>query len=458
MTSTRLPTVREKRAGISLSAFITRLILICILPPLLLAAWLTIDSVRSVQARLDLEATNLLRNVANAIDNNLEARISALNVLALSPLADDPARWPDLYQEARGFARSFGSHVIFADVGEPMRMLFNTRVPLGTKLPPLPRPVGHAAAPIAVETGKPAVGDIVLGPVAREPLVAIAVPVLRNGKPVQVMLTIFETRQFQERIDEVALPSGWSLALLDGRGDSIARRAPPGLNPEQDVDAAGHYVLGSRVSPWSVVLEIPREVHRQPLIMMAIILGLGLLGAMLTGLLAGELAGRRLSRAVAALARPLAPGAPPPNIIEIAQVHDLLDEALTRRANAESNLRESEERFQATFEQAAMGIALVAPDGRWLRINRKLCDIVGYSQDEMLTRTFQDITHPDDLTADLEAVRRMLAREIDSYAIEKRYLRKDGTRRLDQPDRGPGPQARRRARLFHRRHRGHPGA
>ena len=86
----------------------------------------------------------------------------------------------------------------------------------------------------------------------------------------------------------------------------------------------------------------------------------------------------------------------------------------------------SEARFEATFEQAAVGVALVAPDGRWLRVNRKLCAIVGYSQEELLGKTFQDITHPDDMNADLEAVRRMLAREIDAYAMEKRYLRKDG--------------------------------
>ncbi|CUW38660.1 membrane protein of unknown function(PAS domain,112-232) [Magnetospirillum sp. XM-1] len=82
--------------------------------------------------------------------------------------------------------------------------------------------------------------------------------------------------------------------------------------------------------------------------------------------------------------------------------------------------------YDATFDQAAVGIALVAPDGRWLRVNRKLCAIIGYSREELLAKTFQDITHPDDLDADLELVRRMLAKEIDTYTMEKRYLHKDG--------------------------------
>lgn len=84
-------------------------------------------------------------------------------------------------------------------------------------------------------------------------------------------------------------------------------------------------------------------------------------------------------------------------------------------------------RFEATFEQAAVGIAQVAPDGRWLRVNRKLCAIVGYTPDELMAKTFQDITHPDDLNADLDQVQRMLARDIDTYSMEKRYVRKDGS-------------------------------
>ncbi len=96
--------------------------------------------------------------------------------------------------------------------------------------------------------------------------------------------------------------------------------------------------------------------------------------------------------------------------------------------NSDDDLHQKgERRFEAIFEQAAVGMALVAPDGRWLRVNRKLCAIVGYTQEELLTRTFQDITHPDDLADDLGQVRRMLAKEIDSYSIEKRYFRKDGS-------------------------------
>jgi PAS domain S-box-containing protein len=99
---------------------------------------------------------------------------------------------------------------------------------------------------------------------------------------------------------------------------------------------------------------------------------------------------------------------------------------ITDRKLAEVALQESEERFRTTFDQAAVGIANVSLDGRWLRVNDRLCEIVGYSREEMLQTTFQALTHPDDLAANLEAVRQLLSGEIQTYCMEKRYIRKDG--------------------------------
>ncbi|MBD1834624.1 PAS domain S-box protein [Cyanobacteria bacterium FACHB-472] len=90
-------------------------------------------------------------------------------------------------------------------------------------------------------------------------------------------------------------------------------------------------------------------------------------------------------------------------------------------------LFESEQRFRATFEQAAVGISHVGLDGRWLRVNQKLCEIVGYTREELLKLTFQDITHPEDLEADLALAHQLLTGEIKTYSMEKRYLRKDGS-------------------------------
>jgi PAS domain S-box-containing protein len=100
---------------------------------------------------------------------------------------------------------------------------------------------------------------------------------------------------------------------------------------------------------------------------------------------------------------------------------------ITERRRTEDELRASEERFRATFEQAAVGVAHLGSDGRWLRVNNKLFEITGYPREELLQKNFQDITHPDDLGADLEKARQLLAGEIETYSMEKRYIKKDGS-------------------------------
>jgi diguanylate cyclase (GGDEF)-like protein/PAS domain S-box-containing protein len=85
-------------------------------------------------------------------------------------------------------------------------------------------------------------------------------------------------------------------------------------------------------------------------------------------------------------------------------------------------LASAEARFSATFEQAAVGIAHVGVDGKWLHVNRRCCEIVGYSEQQLRTLTFADITHPDDLDTDWAQVRALLSNERSSYSMEKRYF------------------------------------
>lgn len=100
---------------------------------------------------------------------------------------------------------------------------------------------------------------------------------------------------------------------------------------------------------------------------------------------------------------------------------------ITERCMAEEELQETNLRLHSTFEQAAVGIAHVDAEGRWLRVNRKLCDITGYSREELLTLTFQEITHPDDLGPDLALAFQLFNGDISSYTLEKRYIRRDGS-------------------------------
>jgi diguanylate cyclase (GGDEF)-like protein/PAS domain S-box-containing protein len=88
---------------------------------------------------------------------------------------------------------------------------------------------------------------------------------------------------------------------------------------------------------------------------------------------------------------------------------------------------DSDARFQATFEQAAVGIAIVGLDGRWTRVNHRLCEFLDYEESELLRLTFQDVTYPDDLNTDLALVQQTTAGLIDQYSLAKRYIRRDGT-------------------------------
>jgi PAS domain S-box-containing protein len=105
--------------------------------------------------------------------------------------------------------------------------------------------------------------------------------------------------------------------------------------------------------------------------------------------------------------------------------HTDIQEILQRSAAFEQALRHSEQLYRSTFELAAVGVAHVSPEGKWLRVNKKLCEIVGYSEQELLRLTFQDITHPDDVAADIAEAERVRNGTLQTYSMEKRYIRKD---------------------------------
>ena len=109
-----------------------------------------------------------------------------------------------------------------------------------------------------------------------------------------------------------------------------------------------------------------------------------------------------------------------PLVDELQERTRLLEETLTA-------LGKSEERFRSTYELAGVGIAQVSLDGRFAGVNQRICEITGYSAEEIKGLSFQEITFPEDLDTDLEYARQLLAGEIDRYSMEKRYIRKDAS-------------------------------
>ncbi|QIR41086.1 PAS domain S-box protein [Tolypothrix sp. PCC 7910] len=100
---------------------------------------------------------------------------------------------------------------------------------------------------------------------------------------------------------------------------------------------------------------------------------------------------------------------------------------ISDRKQAEEKLRESEERFRSTFEQAAVGISHVSLSGQFIRFNQKFCEILGYTPAELQKLTFQEMTYPDDLAGGLQQSQKLLTGEMQTFSLEKRYIRQDGS-------------------------------
>jgi len=105
----------------------------------------------------------------------------------------------------------------------------------------------------------------------------------------------------------------------------------------------------------------------------------------------------------------------------VVAMHDI-----TKRIEAEKKQKISEETFRGSFENAAIGMAVVYPGGKWAKINNRVCEIVGYSEEELMKLTFQDLTHPDDLHLDLNLLNELKDGKRDYYHMDKRYFHKDG--------------------------------
>lgn len=376
-----------------LSYFLTKSIWWCVLPLVLLSFLLAIQYIRTLNTVGHERAADKAIDFAITIDEHLKTRIAALQMLAVSSLVDDSSRRAELYREAQAFHQSLGGHVILVDVS--MQMFLNTGVPFGDALPKLPKPNSDCAVTAVVETGKPAIGDLLPGSVAENPLIAVVVPVLRSGETRFLLINTLESNHFQQRLGEVELPGGWSLALVDGKDKAIAHRSSPQMIRRPVTEKfSGRWIVPIALSSWSVVLDIPRTIYYRPVIIASAALVLAILAITLMSVIVGRSAGRQLTGSLTSLVESVPNAAARPAIAEIESVRRILTETAIAQQVAESTLRESEQRFRLLVEYAPDAI-YIQTEGRFAYLNQAAVYLFGADhKDDLIGKSVVERVHP----------------------------------------------------------------
>lgn len=108
--------------------------------------------------------------------------------------------------------------------------------------------------------------------------------------------------------------------------------------------------------------------------------------------------------------------------VTVDEVHEVTEPGPEQQA-----LHDREVKFRGFFEMGLVGLAITSPEKGWIEVNQRLCEILGYPQEELMRKTWEEVTHPDDLEANVALFDRVLAGETDGYSLEKRFIQKDGT-------------------------------
>ena len=356
------PDKASRQPAVSMRTYIARLIWVCIFPPVLFSGWLAFNALEKQKSDYDAEVQRQANGTMFMVDQYLAAAIQGLDVLANSGLIDDRSQWPELYRLATNYQKNFGPHVILAEAEEPRKMLFNTRSPYGSPLPNLPVSRGRTAAPLAAQSGHAAIGDVVAGPVAGTPLVAIAVPAMRGGTARYLLLATIEAGQFVRQIGYAALSPHASIKLLDSVGEVVAQLPQSGEGKIPPREVAYRAIAKSTKTSWSVVVEVGHEEISASMTSMLIKLSVGLLVALAIGYLAGKLAARRLVSGVTSLMSPESGEEHSPAIREIAQAREVIETATAQSKRdvielkeTESFLRTNESRLRLALDSAKAG-------------------------------------------------------------------------------------------------------
>ncbi|MBM4329149.1 MAG: PAS domain S-box protein [Deltaproteobacteria bacterium] len=320
----------------------------------------------------------------------------------------------------------------------------------------------------AIQSRDFATSKLQMSRILRQPTLVCTYPVLDgSGEAQGVLFANLNLRWLPELMEEARLPSGSDLTITDDKGNLLAcyphpeeligKTLPPGFlevvrkegkGTLEEVGADGvkrlyaftalgknpvGYALAG--TPVAVAYAAADKALRVDLLIMGVSLTLALGLTWIMGFTTITRPVHKLAQAAGQLGK----GDLSARIGSVSGLEEFsrlshafngmaesLQRRETERSQAEAALRESETRFRSVFEQGPLGIAIVGTDYRWIAINPTLCEMVGYTEDELTKLTFVDITHPDDMEANLRYAEKLSRGEIPSYTMEKRYMRKNG--------------------------------
>jgi PAS domain S-box-containing protein len=389
------------------------------------------------------------RSLSAEVDREIVGEVEKLQALAASPSLRQGDFAEFQHQAEASLAMRQSGNIMLID--RSMRQLVNTWVPFGTHLE-------KAAVPEAVEgalaTGKPQVTGLFMGPVVKQLLFGIVVPVQIEGERRYALVRSPSQHALVRLVAAHELPPGWHEAVSDAAhriiaqsgqdNGSIGKELPPSQSHRaghdgvfEFVDSQGRASLGaytwSELTGWESDVWAPKALLEAPIRALWWTIGLTALLAFALVVALAIWLGRIIAHSVghaASAATALGKGGPLPlsgtPVDEVNTLMAELREIAAKRQAAEDSLREGEAAFRAMFDFSSVGKIEVEPaNGRFLRANAATCEFVGYSEAELLGRTVYDITYPDDLDRDRELCRRLDAGE-SAFDVEKRYVRKDG--------------------------------
>ncbi len=411
----------DKQIHTSLRKIVAHMILWCVIPFILAAIYISAVRVFDINSTLQRRAEQIATNLRVALDTNLRSRIAGLQVLAET--ADThPLDMPRLYREAGVFKDHFGGSVLLVDPS--LAILFSTGIPLGSHLlPKLPKPKGFAAVPHALQFAQPAVGDMVIGNIRQVPLVAVATPMIRQGKVEYALVNTIETQWLQDLLDNLDLPEGWMVNVRDGTGELLAQR----LRGAAAAPEAKHWSSDSEVSHWRVTIDIPLPIfyhhHIQTIMwtMALLALALGL------SLLLGRQMGSKLYHAMTTLQEGGRIGTQ--SIAEIEMIRFALQRERDSRTKAEAALRESENRWRYAIEGAGDGLWDWDIESGKVFYSSRWKSMLGYGDEEIPASiaVWGELVHPDDKQRVLDAVQRHIDGHTPEFVQEYRMRCKDGS-------------------------------